>query len=240
MKRSGFTLLELIVASTVFAIVMAAAYALLRSGHDMVEKGEGHADVFQTARAVLRDLERDLKAVWASGSSYDTGLVGQDDGDETIPLDEIEFLAVRNKKPLPTEDEEQLTEEEKEEVKESPMIDLSRVSYYIDEEEGLMCRRIRLLKKSVVGVDDEEEAEQVCADVVGLNLRYSEDGSWKEVWDSTRSRKLPQAIEVTIVMRPPGREEWEEEELDRFTTRVYVHLWENVPEQEEDATGTGQ
>jgi hypothetical protein len=190
----------------------------------------------QTARAVLREIEQDLRGAYASGSSYDTGLIGTDDGDDEIPLDGIELLTVNNREPLPVEgEEEQQTLESEEEPR---MIDLSRVTYFVDEEEGLMRRRIRLLRKPVVGLDDEEQSEPVGEGVIGLNLRYF-DGDWKEVWDSTKSRTLPQAVEITIVLYDE-RYAGGLGELERYTTRFFLPLWKAPPETEEQTGETGR
>ena len=217
-SKAGFTLLEVTVASTIFAVVVASAYVTFDSGRRMVESGEFRATLFQTGRSVLREIERDIRAAYSSGSSYDTGLVGKDGGTEELPLDEIEVLALNRH----TRDQEE----------ETRAIDLSRVSYFIEEDGGLSRRRVTALGQETVFVNEEEDVESVSENVIGLDLKYF-DGDWQEVWDSTRSESLPLAVEVTIWVRGDFRRE---EVIEAFATRFSLPLWQGPPQEGEEET----
>jgi general secretion pathway protein J len=210
MRRArGFTLLELIVAMTIFLIVIVAAYGLFDAGRNLSARAEARALLFQTGRSALQAIEEDLRGVVLSGSVFDTGLIGVSQDGEGGPLDKIEFMAVNS-----------FTAGENLEKK----IDLSKVTWWIEESRGLVRERIRLLTSTRASRDEEE----VSRDVVFLDFRYY-DGQWKESWDSTQLRRLPKAIEVTVHVRGLWRDE---KVLEKFTTRFYLPIGAETPEKQ--------
>ena len=225
-RRSGFTLLEVVIAATIFAFVMTAIYVVFDSGRRLTSTGEYHAGIYQTGRAALREIERDLRAAYSSGSAYDTGLIGEDGGDEEVPLDEVTVLGINNHLAI------EIPEGEDEKYVE---IDLTRVTYRIDDEKGLVRRRVRALNIQTQMVDEDED-EEIAKNIIGLNIEYY-DGDWKTTWNSTQTNTLPQAIRVTIVVRGERRGE---EDLTEFTTKFHLPLWEFVPQVEEEGGGSGR
>jgi len=219
MSRRGFTLLELLVAMTIFSIVVAAAYALFHASRAVQSRAEARAEIFQTARAALRALEDDLRGAVLSPSAFDTGLVGTNRGSEDEPQDKIEVLAVN---------QHTANVDEK-----NPRIDLSKVTYWIADgtsgkARGLVRERQHALNSQTVYTGREESVEEVAPDVVGLNLRFY-DGRWEDAWDSTQKYKLPKAIEVAVLVRGVWRDE---EFTERFTTRVYLCVGAETPEKQ--------
>ena len=224
---SGFTLLELIVATGIFAVVIAAAHSLFESGRTLASKGEARAELFQSARAALKAVEDDLKGAVMPGTAYDTGFIGTDGGSKDQPLDKIEFVGVNAHTMLPT----LKTELSKEPARK---IDLSKLTYWVEgnatlPSHGLVRERLAILSPVTVQARVEENIEQVAGEVVYLNLRYYDD-SWKESWDSVQLRKLPKAVEVTIHVRG----EWRGEELiEKFTARFYLPVGAETPEKQQ-------
>ena len=90
----GFTLLELIVAMTIFGVVLSAAYALFDSGRVLASKAEMRAELFRTARAAIKAVEDDIRGAMMPDAAYDTGFIGTDGGSGDQPLDKVEFIAV--------------------------------------------------------------------------------------------------------------------------------------------------
>lgn len=217
MSRRGFTLLEMVVAIVIFTIVVSAAYALFESGRSVSLRGERRARLFQTARAVLAMIEADLRGAVLPGEDILTEFTGTDNADGDLPVDEIETLAI-NLDGLVTEE---------------PQSDRSIVRYWIDSERGLLRERDGVLSPPVVDIEREEEEEdyeEVSADVIGLNLRYFDEGTWHDVWESEQERKLPQAVEVTIHVS----DTWRGEELvETFTLRFHLTVGAETPEREE-------
>jgi len=226
MRRRAFTLLELVVATTIFAIVVAAAYALFDAGRGAASRAEARALLFQTARAALEALEDDFRGAVMPAVAFDTGFLGRSRGSSADqPLDEIELISVNTHTARAKARKTDLPEVRK--------IDLSKVAYWIETDlkapaRGLVRERQAVLTQASVNARRPENIEEVAPDLVGLDLRYY-DGDWKQEWDSTSLHKLPKAIEITVVIRG----EWRGEEiLERFTSRLYLPVAAETPERQ--------
>ena len=214
--EGGFTLLELIVATTIFAMVVFASYALFEASRGVASRAEARAVLFQTARAALRAIERDLRgALPAVDSAEEAALLGEDAETEELPMDRIEVTSVNIAVAV--------------DGKEGLRGDASRVTYWVEEGRGLLRERRAALTPVTVFIEREENVEEIAPDVAGLDLRYYGE-EWEIEWDSRVTRKLPRAVEVTIVVRAKWREEFMEES---FTSRFHLPVGVDAPEQEE-------
>jgi prepilin-type N-terminal cleavage/methylation domain-containing protein len=213
-KAEGFTLLELLLALSISGIVVGAAYALFRAGQSLASRAEALAEVCRSARAALRTLEADLRAAVRPSRAFDAGFRGTKGGTEALRRDRVELVtatgAVRGG------------------------IDLGAVAYWIEEAtpgraRGLVRERRAALTAETIEAGRPENVEEVAPEVVGLGLRYFDEGEWREEWDSAAVGKLPRAVEATLWVRG----EWRGEEiLERFLTRVYLPVAAEQPPEE--------
>jgi type II secretion system protein J len=223
MKRRGFTLLELSVATAIFAIVVAATYSLFDSARGITTRAEFRAQLFQSARAALQSVEDDLRGAVMLGTAYDTGFIGTNVGSEKEPLDKLEFVSV-NRHSASAYDVTQP------EVVRG--IDVCRVSYMVEADEkrkphGLLRERPLELTPPNGPVHRDEDVTGLGDDVAYINFRYFDSGQWLDTWDSTQTRKLPKAVEVTVYIRG----EWRGETIvEPFTTRFYLPVGAETPE----------
>ena len=225
MKRKGFTLLELIVATTIFTIVIAAAYSLFDSARSVTSRAELRAQLFQSARAALQAIEEDLRGavMVASPTPTDLAFIGTSSGSETQPLDRLEFVAVNRHTASPYD------------INVVDVVrggDVSKVYYWIEQDEtrkvhGLVRERPKELLPPGGVVRREEDVVELAQEVVHVNFRYYDAGEWRDTWDSSQVRRLPKAVEVTVIVRG----EWRDEKvLEPFTARFYLPVAAETPE----------
>lgn len=223
MKRQGFTLLELIVALVIFAIVISAAYSLFDAGRSVTTRAEFRAQLFQTARAALTAVEEDLRGATMMSTPFDTGFIGTNGGSEKEPMDKLEFVSV-NRYTGASYDINKITDK----VWGS---DVSKVYYWIEQDTsktacGFVRERPVELTPVSGPVHREESISEIAKDVAFINFRYYDGSDWTDSWDSTQTMKLPKAVEVTVYVRG----EWRDEEvIEPFMSRFYLPVGGEQP-----------
>lgn len=223
-KQRGFTLLELVVATSIFGIVVAATYSLFDSARGITTRAEFRAQLFQSARAALQAVEDDLRGAVMPGTAFDTGFVATNSGSDKEPQDKLEFLSVNRYTGAAYD------------LYATDVIvrgaDVSKVYYWVEADttrkvHGLVRERPRELTPPSGPVHRDEDVTAVAEDVVYVNFRFYDGAQWTDAWDSTQIRKLPKAVEVTVHVRG----EWRGETItEPFTSRFYLPVGAETPE----------
>jgi prepilin-type N-terminal cleavage/methylation domain-containing protein len=211
----GFTLLEVIVATLIFSMVIAAAYALLDSARTLTDQAEFQATMQQEIRFVLDTLRTDLRGVIKPSQTYDTFFTGTQSGGVETPLSTLDIVSVNQETFRST----------------APSMDLTHTTYSVDEKEtteqsGLVRRRLKQLTMVDQNIREEEDLDEIGPHVAYVLFRYYDGSSWTETWSSQQSGKLPRAIEVTIHTKA----EWRgEERTETVTEKIYLPLAAETP-----------
>ena len=209
--RSGFTLLELLLATLISTILAGATYTLLAGTGKSRREARTRAEREGLVDRVLDQIGRDLAGSIASGKVYDPGFTGTDAIEDGYDRDTIRFLTVAGRSRLRSD---------------RPAPDLREVSYeyrtgeeFDAEEEtepGLYRIEVKWLASAALDEEERYESWQVSDEVLGLGFRYYDGTAWQDSWDAESNEGLPRAIEVTIRLRPEVRaRETEEEAFDR-------------------------
>ncbi|MBI3856186.1 MAG: prepilin-type N-terminal cleavage/methylation domain-containing protein [Planctomycetes bacterium] len=229
MKRKGFTLLELVIATVIFSIVIAAAYALLDSARSVTSRTEFRSQLFQTARVALQAVEDEIRGAVMplappnSAGSSDLAFIGTNEGSDKEPLDRLEFVTVSRH--TASAYDVNVTEVVR-------GIDAAKVYLWIEQDtsrkaHGLVRERPVELAPLSGPAHRLEDVAEIAQDVVFVNFRYYDSGEWRDTWDSTQLRKLPKAVEVTVYVRG----EWRGEQvLEPFSSRIYLPVGGETPE----------
>jgi prepilin-type N-terminal cleavage/methylation domain-containing protein len=198
----GFTLIEILLAASLTALIAVGALFYLEGARNLGARIEYKADLFQTGRAVLQQMERDIQSAYASGQGLDLGLKGTDSTLSDPPTDSLELVSANN---FPKD-------EEKKEC------DLTRTIYRIDADRGLVRERIKELTKTGIVVLN-NSGDTITKKITGLDIRYHDGTTWTSSWDSAAMGAMPKAIEVTltVVGRYKGGEETE-----KFTSAFWL------------------
>jgi len=191
MKRRGepgFTLIELVLALTIVAIMVTMLFSGLRVGIRAWQRGEERAAALQHSRSMRQLLEAALAgAYW---------YVGRVEEGAAAPIllfkgeaDRVSFVTVAPPLPPPTP---------------IPFVAVT-LSMDAGSAPGLAIR-----EKALPNLDPFEAVAPSVVDptIASVRFRYLRSGGgWEEAWDSAEERTLPQAIEVTLTPTVGGRAE---------------------------------
>jgi prepilin-type N-terminal cleavage/methylation domain-containing protein len=224
-SRSGFTLVELIVATAIFALVLSAAWSLFDSGRHLTARSEARSQLLQTARMAMKAIEDDLRGAFMPSAPYDTGFIGTSTGSVDQPLDTLQFITV-NTNTMPRS----LKADTAAQPILTPKIDMGQVTYWVEPDplrpaHGLVRYRQPLLTAVAGTTMKNEDVEEVAPDVVYVKFRYY-DTDWEDSWDTTQTAGLPNAVEVTLHVQG----EWRGEKyVEKFTSRLYLRVGAEQP-----------
>lgn len=241
---AGFTLLELLLAVTIFAIMATTVYGVLYRTLQGKERAEERAELFAAGRdAVMRmadDLERALPpgplnraSVWFIGVP----------GNSSVPTDQVGFVidtrrdrTAGGKRGGRTFVSYLL----------EPMPDMPRAFALLRHEEVLLDPLSQLASTSPstedTGISPLVSDVYLVDRVAGLRLRYldPESGSWVHSWDSTITPQpgqlppgLPPVVEIQLFLLDSGGGYVD------FSTRVDLPLYTPPPTPAAGGFGTG-
>ncbi len=193
----GFTLVELLLALLMTAILAGGLYQALFSGRMAQRRAENSANLNQIGRAVLDMLRRDLESMAQKPGPFNPGLFGKNDEASEYPADSLSFLA-NSAFPLVTSSR-QVDYDAADRAIET---DLVQVEWGLGtgEEAGLYRKSKRCLTCTLSDDTPAWRVDNVAYEVVGLNFRYFDGTEWTDEWDSEQSGSFPAAFEVTVVV----------------------------------------
>ncbi len=215
----GFTLLEVLVASSILSIVLAILYGVFSQTLTSKQIAEERVTLSRTARVVLLRMGEDLQASFPfapenarfAGSTHRTAL---------FPQASLSFMSFANA---------QLTDTGREG-------DWSEIAYDLIPDPlsptlWQLVRRVRLSSDAARGSFGEDREAQVLpllSRVQGLRVRFFDGRTWVEEWGQDRTRgRIPQAVEVELALasveKPRDRRN-ESSESTTFSTLVDLPL----------------
>lgn len=178
--QRGFTLVEMLVALSLFAAIAAMGVGLLRSSVDT-------QDAVQTRLKAMGGINR-LRAVMANDLAQAVQRPTRGPAGETVPAflgSETGFAFVHAGAPAPDG---------------SPRPQVERVAYALTG--GEWRRAVQpMLDGSALN-----DGDRLAGEVTGAQIRYrDEQGNWGAVWTSEPGNRLPLAVEVRLTRsgRPP-------------------------------------
>jgi len=237
--RSGYTLLEFLVAMVIAGTIAPGVILALRAGTVALERAEAHAARLQDVRAIFDILSRDIRYATLSpatastqtsttgtdaGTTAETGteqtttwFVGTDDTSGNISVDSLELITRSGRISYA-----EMVSDNPPDVALEPPGDLVQVAYNLEPSETantyVLVRRHRTPPSPDGDRTDLTVEEVVAEGLSGLDLTYYDGTEWLDSWDTTLDTEagLPLAVRITIVFEDAnGR--------DVYTTTVPVY-----------------
>ncbi|MBW2057673.1 MAG: prepilin-type N-terminal cleavage/methylation domain-containing protein [Deltaproteobacteria bacterium] len=194
--EEGFTLVEMVVAMVILAVLLVTAYGVFSSSYSALHRVNPARDIYHTARVVLDRMTEEIQsAYYGTGLGY-TGLVGKDYEEDGAPMDSLTFSTMANFDWI----------KGVEGVRES---DFLKISYRLvkgEEEEGKVLIRRQDPAFGPLEDDPEEFGSgargtfHLADGVWGMDLRYFDGKDWVEEWNSTEEERLPRAVEIRLIL----------------------------------------
>ena len=211
----GFTLLEVLVASSILSIVLAILYGVFSQTLTSKQIAEERSTLSRTARVVLLRIGEDLQASFPFAPE-NARFIGKTHRTSTFPQASLSFMSFANA---------QLTNVGREG-------DWSEIVYDLVPDPFAptlwqLVRRVHL-NSEPARFEPDEEILPLLSRVQGLRFRFFDGRTWSEEWgqDQTRGR-VPQAVEVEIILamaEKPGVKSNEQLEDVTFSTLVDLPL----------------
>lgn len=183
-KQRALTLVELLIASTIFVLVMTTVYSAFHTGIFGFRDIEENLDIHQTARQVLERIVLDLRNI-ITYSAEETKFKGDKNS--------LSFLTLVDK------------------FSEGKMTrDYCSVSYNRKENKIM---RLELLNKDSLKQESDTEPEELASRIKELQFSYAviekdtQQLKWLDLWEDTAA--LPAAVKVKISIGPKRKEEFE-------------------------------
>jgi prepilin-type N-terminal cleavage/methylation domain-containing protein len=212
--RGGFTLLELLVALFIFALLGGTIYMVIRSSTDAYRKGNSSMEIYQSVRVGLDRMLTDLRRAVSSESIWNNQPKDEEDVEDTI--DQASGIDTG-----PQRDEERVirfegTGQQVKFVTEDvrlrsggPGFDLREIVYRVDEEKKELVKEIRdsIIQRRLnemraerteneteyraaypeeFGSSGESERIVIANNVTAISLSYYDGQEWKQEWNSER------------------------------------------------------
>ena len=184
-KASAFTLLEVLVATTLISILAGSLYATLSIAFKARRSAIASVEPVRKADLTLGLLGEDLRSAAVPNGILAGPFAAQDGTDDHgHDSDSLAFYCTTRS----PEAAEGIGDIKKVELLCEPSD---------DGETQVLVRRVTTNLLAPVAVEPVEEI--LCRGVFAFNLRYFDDTDWLDDWDSTtESSALPVAIEVTL------------------------------------------
>jgi type II secretion system protein J len=199
-RATGFTLLELVLAMTVTAIVSAALFTSMSGAFKARRQIESHLAGRETGRMVMATVRADLQCIPPAGGRVSGVFAGEDNaGMNNADADRITYVTAN---PGLKSDQD---------VGDLRRVELRLLESNDDPDHYVLAR---LVTGNLLARVEPEPAVQVLARrIVSLNLRYFDGGEWLEEWDSTLvDNAIPVAVEIVLVLAPELDREPEDED----------------------------
>lgn len=200
---SGFTLMELVLALMMVAILAGGLYASLRVAFDTQATAAAAVEPGRTADLAFEFIRDDLQNVmpphdpnnYTSQYQYLAGSFEGTTGGATGSDGDVTFFSTSSMKQHPSGNGE---------IKQ---IELTTDRVNGSTKKSLVRKSARNLTVEISPPPSDEEV--LCRDVDSFTVQYYDGQNWNDTWDSTQMtpNELPVAVQVTIVLdrTPPGK-----------------------------------
>ncbi|OHB75647.1 MAG: hypothetical protein A2Z34_09485 [Planctomycetes bacterium RBG_16_59_8] len=202
-RRSGFTLIEVLLTLTIASVVIVVVYGVLRTTIFAAGEKEDAIEGSHIGPAILNIMRQDLESAIVTDENV-LSFQGIDGGSKGASGDRLDFLTTRIALVRGADEEEK------------PFFSsLNEAGYQLKESpagNGLFV----LYRREQTPVDDDPvkggDLAELYDRVKSLELLYYDGEEWQKEWDNVKSKGMPAAVRIELALSPRPEEAGRETE----------------------------
>jgi len=180
-RRRGFTLLELLLAVALLAIIAATVYASFRATVSAIDRSTQEGAPAQAARVILSRLADELTSTEWSSTRQETLFLGTTQEVKGQTIGQLQFSS-RSHTWYPTQ---------------PPAVEMTTIGYEVDPgPRGLQLWRTEVVNPFLV--DGGAERVMMTDQLANVQFRYYANGKWETEWDAGQQHQLPDVVEIVL------------------------------------------
>ena len=174
--KRGFTLIEVLIAVAIAAIIIAALYSTFFLSRKAVDAVDDSLVKLQECRAVLDAMKREIEsAVFSMEKPY-----------TLLRIDDRDFYGKQASQLVMTAF--------------SPLLPgLSKITYTVDENEGKLTLRKKF--DAAFGTPYKTRSVDLIEDVESFTIEAAYNDKWVKTWDSAASKSAPDQVRISVAIR---------------------------------------
>jgi general secretion pathway protein J len=187
-NENGFTLVEVMVAVTIIALLLTSVYGVFTSAAGAKQRLEAEGEGYHQARVLFDRMGRELRGAYYQQGKAGVRLVGGK------TLDDFPYLELTTTAGTPYGGRRGGISVVRYELRTDPEAAAG------DDTRVLMRDEYSMFEPA-----GEERAGYRLATGLGeMSVRFYKDGQWQEEWNTARDGGLPQMVEITLSMALEG------------------------------------
>lgn len=190
MNRRGFTLLELLLASAISALMALVIYSAMVTGFKARTTAGAQMSDIRSIAIVMDIIAKDFESILPPTGTLSGPMVGYAMGTPGLEADSVEFYSLGRDRAAVSELSEGFRHVE-----------------FVLKTDGQTPTLVRRVTRNLLAPAVPEPDEEVLStEITGFSVRFFDGASWYTEWDSTlREDSLPIAVEITL-RKPAARE----------------------------------
>lgn len=189
--KSGFTLIEILIATTLFAVVVGALYSVFYGAMRLRERAYLRFEKTVPKNYAFERMKMDLASAMPPDGILASSMISQTSEKMNARSDSLEFYSSTG-----------IIDQN------NPWGDIQRILFYLAPPELADSKGydlVRAITRNLLSPNEElPEEEHLFTDVESLAFSFYDGTSWLESWDSTaEENRLPTAIRVRVTFTEP-------------------------------------
>jgi len=196
-NHDGFTLIEILVASTIASIILIMVYTSYHSIIKTIQDITGYSEYYENINLAITKIDSDISNAYFNKDNPKIAFIGIVSGDNST----FNFVTVNHR-----------SFNVKGSIKKPVHVsDVNEIGYYLKEDPQIH-ELFYLMRREQPHYDDDPESggseSKILENVMGLKIEFKMRNDWTDTWDSRETKRFPEIIRTKIRVKTyTGKEE---------------------------------